>query len=185
MRRFLQPEQDAPEPWHHTGRKPRRIVALAQRPQALVPDPHEITVTRRKHQPCRHGGDSLAERSHSPALRCGNMCDDRCCVMGTGEPAPPPTVRAERMTLPARVSRALICDLVLPIVTIGSRAVVRGVLPQVRGGRCRLYAARAKCRLHNSFHARQIAQQGSGMGTPVGGWLSYRSAPGPEGQVCS
>ena len=38
------------------------------------------------------------------------------------------------------------------IVPPGSRAAVRGLSLQVRGGRCRSSAARAKCRLHNGFH---------------------------------
>ena len=37
-------------------------------------------------------------------------------------------------------------------LTVESRAAVRGLSPQVRGGRCRSSAARAKCRLHNGFH---------------------------------
>ena len=40
---------------------------------------------------------------------------------------------------------ALSCYLVLPILTLGSRAAVRDMFPQVRGGRCRSSAARAKC----------------------------------------
>lgn len=41
MRRLLQAEQDAPEPWDETGRQLRSIVALVQRPQPLVSDPHD------------------------------------------------------------------------------------------------------------------------------------------------
>ena len=41
MRRLLQPEQDAPEPWRETGGYARGIVALVQRPQSLVPDLHD------------------------------------------------------------------------------------------------------------------------------------------------
>ena len=41
MRCLVQPEQDAPEPWRETCRKPRGIVALVQRPQCLVPGPHD------------------------------------------------------------------------------------------------------------------------------------------------
>ena len=32
MRHLLQTEQDTPKPWHETGREPRRVVALVQRP---------------------------------------------------------------------------------------------------------------------------------------------------------
>ena len=39
MRRLLQAKQDTTKPWHETGREPRRVVALVQRPQCLVPDP--------------------------------------------------------------------------------------------------------------------------------------------------
>ncbi len=42
-------------------------------------------------------------------------------------------------------SPALSCYLVLPILPPGSRSTVRNVFPQVRGGRCRSSAARAKC----------------------------------------
>ena len=41
MRRLLQAEQDTLEPWHETGKQPRGIVALVQRPQSLVPDLHD------------------------------------------------------------------------------------------------------------------------------------------------
>ena len=46
---------------------------------------------------------------------------------------------------------ALLCCLALPIVPPGSRAAVRRLSPQVRGGRWRSSAARAKGRLHNGF----------------------------------
>ena len=39
---LLQPEQDSPEPWHEFDRQPRSIVALVQRPQTLVPYPHDL-----------------------------------------------------------------------------------------------------------------------------------------------
>ena len=47
---------------------------------------------------------------------------------------------------------ALLCYLVLPIVTLGSRATVRELFPQVRGGRRRSSAARANCRIRNGLH---------------------------------
>ncbi len=65
-----------------------------------------------------------------PRLRCA-MCNER----------------RRRTRLPA-----LLCYLLLPIVPPGSRAAVRGLSPQVRGGRCRSSAARAKCRWYNGFH---------------------------------
>ena len=40
-RRLLQTEQDTPKPWRETGGKPRRVVTFVQRPQPLVPDPHD------------------------------------------------------------------------------------------------------------------------------------------------
>ena len=39
----------------------------------------------------------------------------------------------------------------LPMLTPGSRAAVRVVFPQVRGGRCRSNAARARCRIRNGL----------------------------------
>ena len=60
------------------------------------------------------------------------------------------------MTLPVRKPSCIVCYLVLPIVPLGSRAAVRGLSPQVRGGRCRSNAARAKCRLHNGFHCQTV-----------------------------
>ncbi len=36
----LQPKQDPPKPWDEAGRQPGGIIALMQRPQPLVPDPH-------------------------------------------------------------------------------------------------------------------------------------------------
>ena len=57
-------------------------------------------------------------------------------------PTAPPTPLVSRSGL--RVP-ALSCYLVLPILTLGSRAAVRDMFPQVRGGRCRSSAARAKC----------------------------------------
>ena len=47
---------------------------------------------------------------------------------------------------------ALICAPLLPTLPPGRRAAVRDGLPQVRGGRCRSNAARAKCARHNGFH---------------------------------
>ncbi len=41
MHRLLQTEQDTPKSWHDTCGEPRRVVALVQRPQCLVPDPHD------------------------------------------------------------------------------------------------------------------------------------------------
>jgi hypothetical protein len=38
MRRLLQTEQDTPKQRRQTGGQPRRVVALVQRPQCLVPD---------------------------------------------------------------------------------------------------------------------------------------------------
>ena len=43
---LLQPEQDAPKPWHQVRWQPSRVVSLMQCPQPLVPDFHEIIVTR-------------------------------------------------------------------------------------------------------------------------------------------
>ena len=48
--------------------------------------------------------------------------------------------------------RALICAPLLPTLPPGRRAAVRDTVPQVRGGRCRSNAARAKCAMHNGFH---------------------------------
>ena len=47
--------------------------------------------------------------------------------------------------------RVLNCSPVLPILRLRSRAAVRDMFPQVRGGRCRSSAAGANCRLHNGF----------------------------------
>ena len=67
-----------------------------------------------------------------------NMCNSACALRE----------RRRRAGRPA-----LLCYLLLPIVRLGSRAAVRGLSPQVRGGRCHSSAARAKCRLHNGFHS--------------------------------
>ncbi len=81
-----------------------------------------------------------------PDLR--NMCDGACALRER--------LRArcamceDRRRCPG--FRALPCYLLLPIVPPGSRAAVRRLSPQVRGGRCRSSAARAKCRWHNGFH---------------------------------
>ena len=40
MHRLLQTEHGTPKPWHETGGEPRRVVALVQRTQCLVPGPH-------------------------------------------------------------------------------------------------------------------------------------------------
>ena len=105
---------------------------------------------------------AVRERAHlSPRWR-GNECGDYCCAVVTCEPAPPPTLRADRMTLPVRESSRI--DLLPPasysaawkLVPLGSRVAVRELFPQVRGGRCRSSAARAKCRLHNGFHRPSI-----------------------------
>ena len=47
--------------------------------------------------------------------------------------------------------RVLNCSPVLPILRRRSRAAVRDMFPEVRGGRCRSSAAGAKYRLHNGF----------------------------------
>ncbi len=52
----------------------------------------------------------------------------------------------------ARAVSQLPCRHVLPVLPLGSRAAVRGLSPQVRGGRCRLSAARAEGLSHNGFH---------------------------------
>ena len=77
-------------------------------------------------------------------LPCGTMCAGPCRAVGTRS--------AHKRRDPRPRLPALICRLVLPMVPLGSRATVRGLSPQVRGGRCRSSAARAKRRLQNSFH---------------------------------
>ena len=57
--------------------------------------------------------------------------------------------RAERSSLP---TDELIYSPLLPRLPPGRRAAVRDTVPQVRGGRCRSSAARAKCGSHNGFH---------------------------------
>ena len=46
MRRFLQPEQDAPKPRHQIRREPSPIIPLMERPESLVSDLHGLTVAR-------------------------------------------------------------------------------------------------------------------------------------------
>ena len=64
-----------------------------------------------------------------------------------------PRCAPRKLRAPCTCVRALICRRALRIVRSGSRATVRELFPQVRGGRCRSSAARAKGRLHNGFHS--------------------------------
>ena len=77
-----------------------------------------------------------------------NMCDSACALRER------PRARCAMCEDRRRCAgfRALPCYLLLPIVPPGSRAAVRRLSPQVRGGRCRSSAARAKCRMHNGFY---------------------------------
>ena len=52
----------------------------------------------------------------------------------------------------ASLPRALLCYLVLPIVTRGSHAAGREPFPNMRDGRCRSSAARANCQSRNGLH---------------------------------
>ena len=63
--------------------------------------------------------------------------------------------------------RVLNCSPVLPILRRRSRAAVRDMFPEVRGGRCRSSAAGAKYRLHNGFLSPSACASGKRIKDPI------------------
>ena len=63
--------------------------------------------------------------------------------------------------------RVLNCSPMLPVLRLRSRAAVRDMFPQVRGGRCRSRAAGAKYRLHNGFFSPSASASGKRIKDPI------------------
>ena len=131
MRCFLQSEQGAPD----RGPRPAGSRTKSSRP-CSADSPLCLLLTIHCSAPLYRPQSPAVPLRWAATLRSGNECTPRrgaavACVVG----AAGGNVLTRTTAACARL-HALICYLMLPIVPPGSRAALRGLSPQVRGGRC-------------------------------------------------